>query len=456
MKRLFLDEELENLSEYIAQHLGLSFPRSKWRSLEQAFSTAAKDLGYQDAQECAAWFTATMPSQEIIESMACYLTIGETYFFREPRCFDVLERQIIPEIVRTRSENSRTLRIWSTGCATGEEAYSIAIVLHRMREILRGWDVSIVASDINPHALRKAREGIYTNWSFRNPSDNFKDIYFRKTECGQFEVLPHIKKMVTFSRGNLAEEWSAPLFTGANTVDVIFCRNVLMYLNPQLAGKVVERFYGCLQEGGWLFVSPCEVSNPFFSRFASFSFPDAILHRKVCTEKTVTPESQVFYPSIHIADRGAPQNTPLPLPTPERREEPPANQEDLAMLCRTFANEGRLPEALIVSDQALAADKLCAGLHYLRAVILQEQGLSDEATTSLKKALYLEPDMVLAYFTLATLEQRKGKLSESRRHFASALSLLDRYHPDDEIPESDGMLAGRLTEIIRTTKGRSE
>jgi chemotaxis protein methyltransferase CheR len=456
MKHVFTDEELEKLSDSVARYVGSFFPRSKWRYLEMAFSTAAKELGYRDMQECAAWFTASTPSKEIIESMACYLTIGETYFFREPRCFEVLERQIIPEIVSKRSGGNQRLRIWSSGCATGEEAYSIAIVLHRMRDLLRDWDVTILATDINPHSLRKAREAVYTDWSFRNPPTNFKKTYFSKTGCGRFELLPNIKEMVTFASCNLAEEWSPPLNTGANTVDVIFCRNVLMYLEPQRAGKIVERFHHCLLEGGWLFVSPCEVSNPFFSRFDSVTFPDAILHRKPSGGGLLKPESSVLFAPFPTGVRGETARRPLPLPIPERHTEMPVHQESLESLCRTYANEGKLTEALAASDQALAADKLCAGLHYLRAVILQEQGLNYEAATALKKALYLEPDMVLAYFTLAALEQRNGKVAESRRHFDTALLLLDRYHQDDEIPESGGILAGRLKEIIRTTNGRSE
>ena len=123
----------------------------------------------------------------------------------------------------------------------------------------------------------------------------------------------------------------------------------------------------------------------------------------------------------------------------------------LALLCRIYANEGKLAEALKASDLALATDKLSSGLHYLRAVILQEQGMYDGAATALKKALYLDQDMVLAHFTLANLEQRQGKVRESQLHFNNALSLLEKYRPDDIIPESDGTFAGRLREIIRAT-----
>ncbi len=459
MKHLLTGAELEKLSSYIALHMGLYFPASKWKSLEQAFCTAAGVMGFKSPLECADWFMSVPPSKELFESMACYLTIGETYFLREACCFEVLERQIIPEIIRKRQGKEQCLRIWSSGCATGEEPYSIAILLYRMRAALRDWDISLLATDINPHALRKATAGVYTHWSFRNTPTGFKENYFTETEAGSFELLPAIKEMVTFSSFNLAEEF----YPSPNSIDVIFCRNVLMYFAPQLIKKVVAQYLRCLLDDGWLFVSSCETSNTSFSGFEPINFPDAILYQKVNCEGEAKPKSSIYIRST-ISPPPPPPVPPVPPPPPPP---PPPDQaataptlwhhshkndtEALTLQCRMHANEGRLAEALRISELALAADKLSSGLHYLRAAILQEQGMNDEASASLKKALYLDQDLVMAHFTLANLEQRKGKEKESRRHFNAALSLLDRFSPDDVIPESDGMFARELTEIIRAT-----
>lgn len=190
MKRLLTDSELEKISAHIAEHMGLNFPPSKWQNLDHSFCTAARELNFQDLPELVARFTSSPPSRELIESLACYLTVGETYFLREKRCLEIFEQQVIPEIIRKRLGSEQRLRIWSAGCATGEEAYSIAILLHRMRDILRDWEISILATDINPHSLAKAREGIYTEWSFRNAPKGFKEHYFRETGKGRFELLP--------------------------------------------------------------------------------------------------------------------------------------------------------------------------------------------------------------------------------------------------------------------------
>lgn len=494
MTHLLAKNDLEKISALIAEQMGLHFPPARWRNLEQSLATAARELGFPDVQQCLAWFTSTPPSPEIIKSLAAYLTIGETYFMREKKCFEILEHQIIPEIIKKRQLGDKRLRIWSAGCATGEEAYSIAILLDKMEDLLRGWDLSILATDINAHSLSKANEGIYSEWSFRNTPAYFRESYFRKSAEGRYALLPRIKEMVTFSSFNLVEDTYPSLVTDSNAMDVIFCRNVLMYFTPQLAARVVERFHRCLVDGGWLFVSPCETSNPFFAGFAPINFPDAILFQKrsggqapqaLRREGELLPQSSspvpppVLYREREITPPRLPvADTPSPDPDPksvyqealalyEQGAYPAASEkvaflltqdkndsQALTLLCRIYANQGRLSEALQLSAQALATDNLSADLYFLRAIILQEQGQDEASAASLKKALFLDQDLVLAHFTLANLEQRKGKVKASRRYYDTASSLLDRYRPDEVIPGSDGMLAGRLKEIIRATTAR--
>lgn len=505
MKHLLDDITLEKFSAYVAEKIGLDFPSDKWPTLEQSLSMAARELGFHDTRQCLEWFMSTPPSKERIESLASYLTIGESYFMREKRCFEILEQRIIPEIIVKRQGNDQRLRIWSAGCSTGEEPYSIAIMLYGMRNSLRNWDLSILATDINPCALRKAREGVYTSWSFRNTPAGFREKYFQNSGEGRFELLPVIRKMVKFSSFNLAEDSYPSLITDTNAMDVIFCRNVLMYFSPRLAGKVVERFHRCLLDGGWLCVSPCETSNPFLSCFDPVIFSDAILYRKKNSEKSSkikdTDQANSTEPASFTSVFPSQPMDVTTSPPPESAQrlethtscsefsDPENNDADscylkakslyqrgeyaeaeqqivplierntndsraLTLLCRIYANQGRLAEALNISDQALTGDRLSAELHYLRAIILQEQSRDDDAEASLRKALYLDQNLVLAHFTLGNLALRKRKYRESRRLFNNALTLLDKYRSDDVIPGSDGMLAERLREIIRATTTR--
>src|SRR5665647_800559 len=291
-----LDESLlADLSRLVGERMGVCFPPARWNDLERAFCRAAADLGFQDQKECVKWFMAAPASRQLVESLSVYLTIGETYFLREGRSFEILEQEIVPEIIHSRAGSEKRLRLWSAGCATGEEPYTLAIMLHRMGFSLRDWNISILATDINPHALRKATEGVYTEWSFRDTPAWFREKYFTMRGGGRFELIPAIKKMVKFSYLNLVEDPCPSLLTDTNAMDVIFCRNVLMYFPPERAGRAVERFRHCLVDGGWLVAGSCEASNLLFSGFKAVNFTDMTLYRRQADSENRVPEKQVSW-----------------------------------------------------------------------------------------------------------------------------------------------------------------
>lgn len=493
------DEVLARFSDFIAAHMGLHFPRKQWRTLERGMVCAAREFGFDDPESCLRWIMSSPLSREQIEILARHLTVGETYFLREKRGLEIFEEEIVPELIRTRQGDEPHLRIWCAGCSTGEEPFSVAILLNAMGAALRGWNISILATDINPQALSRGAEGVYGEWSFRHPPHGFREKYFRRTEDGRSEILPRIRKMVSFSYLNLAEDVYPSLLNNTNAMDVIFCRNVLMYFTPDRARMVIDRLHRSLVDGGWLIVSPCEASQFLFSQFKAVNFSDATLYRKEGAEDR---EQGAARGNRGSAGSGQPDPVPLPAgrqspppllrapilrsPPPAPRPSPPAPhplspyeaalalyeqgcypeaEEKLAaflvanrgdaeatiLQCRVRANQGKLAEARALLEEAISADRLKAGLHYLLAMILQEQGAIDEAITSLKRALYLDQDLVLAHFSLGNLALRQGKIKESRKHFANTLSLLDRYDPTDILPESEGLPAGRLREIMRTT-----
>ena len=480
------EEMLAGLSEFIAAHMGLNFPRKRWRDLERGIVSAACEFGFDEPESFVRWIVSSPLSSEQIEVLASRLTVGETYFLREKRVLEILKEDILPRLLRARGDKERSLRIWSAGCASGEEPFSIAILLDEMGTALRGWNISILATDINPHALRKAAKGVYGEWSFRNPPKGFKEKYFRKSGGGRYEILPQIRRMVNFSYLNLAEGSYPSLANNTNAMDLIFCRNVLMYFTPDLAKNVVERMHRSLVDGGWLIVSPCETSALLFSQFKTVNFTDAVLYRKEGSEVgdrgSVKPRHIISIPlTADIQPRAVGRQIKVFPPrslTPDPRPPPPYEEalllyeqgeyreaeERLAaftqaegkevkttlLLCRILANQGRLAEARRLLEEAISSHKLETGLHYLLAMILQEQGCLDEAAGSLRRAIYLDQDLVLAHFSLANLALRQGKENEARKHFGNTLALLGRYGRDDIIPGSEGMSAGRLLEIVRT------
>jgi chemotaxis protein methyltransferase CheR len=489
---------LSRLSEFVAANLGLHFPRDRWGDLQRGLVAASRQLDFRDAGSCLDWLTTSPLTRKQIEVLASHLTVGETYFFRDRKTFQLLEEQILPPLIQARRDANRRLRIWSAGCATGEEAYSVAILLGRLLPDLASWHVTILATDINPQSLEKARAGIYGPWSFRDGADSILKTHFDSLPGRRFRIAPEVRRLVEFEYLNLAEDAYPSLLTNTNAMDVILCRNVLMYFSFQQARRTVERLHQSLVDDGWLLVSPSEASHLLFSQFSTVAFPDAILYRKAAgsTSPVIwTPheEPQVPQPLPFTYEPVPPPEAstlpaeeaagPLPANSVEERqqsadsggfqealalcargryeeaaeallallEEHPADAEAMVLLARACANQGRLEEARTWCERAIRTDKLRATFHYLRAMILQEQGDEARATEALRHALYLDPDFILAHVALGNLRRRQGRPRDSRKHFQNALGLLRARPAEELVAESEGMTSGRMVEIIQLT-----
>ncbi len=270
---------LSELSRLVEMCMGLHFPKERHGDLERHICSAARECGYEDVESFIQWLLSSPSSHDQIETLARHLTIGETYFFRDMGSFNALREQVLPELIRSRRGTNQRLRIWSVGCSTGEEAYSIAILLDKMVPDLKDWNITILATDINPDSLNKAAEGVYRDWSFRDTPRWVKEEYFTKTADG-FEVLSRIREMVTFAHHNLAADQYPALTNNTSAMDVIFCRNVLMYFSRERALQVVPRLSRCLMDDGWLITSPVESSLAKPPLFEGVAFPGATFYKK--------------------------------------------------------------------------------------------------------------------------------------------------------------------------------
>ena len=442
------------------------------------------------------------------EALAASLTIGETYFFREPQVFGAIENAILPEIVSRRKEEERFLRIWVAGCSTGEEAYSLAIILSRVIPDIDTWSITLLATDINPLALKKAESGIYGEWSFRSSTPAFRDRYFRKRDDGRYEIRHEIRELVTFSFLNLVEDAYPSLLTNTNAMDIILCRNVLMYFSRDTARATLEKIQHSLVPGGRFIASVTESSlatNPFL---VPENCAGITIYRKTDTRQSSEGAAVTGVPGTgsipaqdfpHLPVRGEPgfattgpaEEAEHPGRSPSFPEEPvtapeyegkdpynaaralfesgnyagaerflgphiaqnPDDPRILALMAEVLANRGDLAGAAVWCSRAIERDRLNPLYHHLLATIRQEEGATDVAIGELRRALYADPSCILAYFTLATLKRQQGNLTEAAIYFQNALAYLSKRHPDEIIEGAGGMSAGRLQCIIRSITG---
>jgi chemotaxis protein methyltransferase CheR len=486
MGKRLADELLADLNGFISSVMGLHFTESRLGDLERGIVHAAKDFGFERESDFIDWLRTTPLKKEHIERLASHLTVGETYFFRDSSSFDALEHNILPELIEARRASKR-IRVWSAGCSTGEEPYSIAILLRRLVPDISSWNVNILATDINAASLKKAYDGVYTEWSFRETPGWIRNRYFTSERAGSYRIDPEIQKMVSFGYLNLAEDIYPSLLNGTNGVDIIFCRNVIMYLSDAVAKSVVNGLHKSLVDDGWLLVSPAEAVRAVNGLFTPTHLGGSIFYRKsgcaleapqILPEMRAEPQIEAQPP----AEKAAPPLSPAPEarvqapPAPdtagrdqlaeagelyrrglyseaaralEALEDNEKGAGDPLLLARAYANMGRLEEASRWCERVQAADALDKAAYILLATIRQEQARGDDAIQNLKKALYIDQDFVIAHFMLGKLLLARGGCHEqAMRHIRTAHKLLVPKDDDDLLPESDGMMAGRLKEIL--------
>ncbi|MFY9327788.1 MAG: protein-glutamate O-methyltransferase CheR, partial [Georgfuchsia sp.] len=222
---------------------------------------------------------------------------GETYFFRDHGQFDLLRLRLLPELIERRRD-VKTLRLWSAGCSSGEEAYSLAMLLDMLLPQHDDWNISILGSDIDETALVKARQGRYRQWSFRMAPPELKHRYFQHNG-DEWKLIDRIRNMVTFSIVNLID---AP-FPNAQlqNMDLILCRNVFIYFNAAAVTAVANKLAATLNQGGYLLTAHTELIGHRVPNLQNKLFPEGVVYQQIATSpNTVTPKPTHIPPAAAV------------------------------------------------------------------------------------------------------------------------------------------------------------
>lgn len=398
------------------------------------------------------------------------LTTGESYFFRDRGQFRLLQQQILPELIRERSRYATihhtkpTLRLWSAGCSTGEEAYSLAIVVHQLIPDLASWNLLILGTDLNADAIAKARKGIYNSWSFRTLDQETQTKYFR-AHRNEWKLDEQICKLVTFHPGNLVNDNFLASPINLSNIDLIICRNVFIYFTSEMIAKVLKKLSGALSLNGYLMTGHAELHSQTVEHFQTKNFPESFIYQR-CDHALKTPQSadckdgKLVKPQLSIQtvnlditdsqpDRPitpsiAPQISPDTLSEAEKcfyKEDyrttiqiaqraiahsphSPHSFELHHLIAHAHANLGENDQAKHYSEKAIAINSLAVEPYYLLAHIAREQGLLDQAKKLLKRIVYLAPTSITAYLELSSLYTQEGDTSRAKKMQVSALELM--------------------------------
>jgi chemotaxis protein methyltransferase CheR len=433
---ILADPEYPAVKKYIIEHTGLEYYLDKDEDLASRIGRRLSVTGIGRLHDYLRRLESSPGGRAETEALAGELTIGETYFFRQRDHFDFLRDRIFPELFE-RKKDSRTLRIWSAGCATGAEPYSVAMLLRLdLAAAAEGWSISILGTDINTEFLARARQARYDYWAFRDVPEELRNRCFRR-DGKQWVLRPEFRQAVSFVYHNLA---AGPPSPGGEHFDIILCRNVTIYFGREVVRRVVANFYDALNEGGWLLVGHAEPNAETFSRFATVCEGGTTAYRK--TAPLLPPSLDFPTVRVRIPRPAAP---PPPAIRPRAPVYTPAPNVDDA---RAMADRGEWDDAAALCDRLIAAEATNAAAHFTRGLILEHGGAAADAERSLRRAVYLDRGFALAHYHLGICLQQ-GSPMQARKAFDNVVRLLDG-RPDAEVIEhGDGITAVELRELAK-------
>lgn len=409
-RQTFSDEEYQLFRDYIAERSGLSFDEGKRDSLRIALNARLSSLGLEGYADYYRLLQAAPGElQELLE----LLVVPETHFFRHPEQFRILGQRIVPLILARKGPGER-IRIWSAGCSTGEEPYSIALTLLELHGKLGELRGEILATDLSQRALEAARRGIYRRRSIKHVKDHLLRRFFEAVGDG-YRLRDEVKKMVGFDHLNLAEE-PFPLWRTRGQ-DVIFCRNVTIYFRRETVKRIVANLFRSLEPGGYLFIGPSETLWQISKEFELIEVEGVYFYRR--------PEAPVplSIPSLPSSP-ASPVSIAPPEPAegfPSSKEEGKAGPEALYEEALGLFQAGDYQKALTFLEEALARDPGFWKAHLLAAYILASGGRYEEAQRRCQEALSVDPFLPEAYLLLGLIHRELREEGEAISFWKKAL-----------------------------------
>ncbi|MFA5866383.1 MAG: CheR family methyltransferase [Actinomycetota bacterium] len=419
------------------------------------------------------------------------VTVNETCFFRNPAQFEVLKRHVLPEIInRKLAAGEKSIRVWSAGCSTGEEAYSVAITLMEALPDPKSWRIDILATDISRQVLGDAQQACYGAHALREIPPVVLRRYFKARGDGKQCLDPAIVDMVSFNYHNLVKEPYPLLILGG--WDIIFCRNVTIYFKLETVRAVVGGFYNALRDGGYLFIGHAESLYKVSDDFIPVHLGHAYVYKKDLAARAASPETGVAPLIIATEkDKGAEANVKTrklvkPAPRHEfRREEDkegvyarayehfvreefdeaaalavkfakadPDSTQGHVLLANIYINQGRNERALKEARTVLMLEPTSAKGHYLLGLIKERQGRVDDAVAEYKQVLRLDSGFALAHMNLAEIYKGKYMAAEAEREYNSAIEALGHSPRGDWADFAGGFLGDVLVEACKRSLGQ--
>jgi chemotaxis protein methyltransferase CheR len=448
----------------LGERTGLQFAPARLAAAESGARRAMARAGVASFEP---YLRLLRTDDRALDDLIAELTVGETYFFREPAQFDFIRREVLPEVRRRRGAE-HVFRAWSCGCASGEEAYSLAIVLEEEGPARPAY---LLATDLSRAALARAHQATYVTWSLRGEGAARAGAYLTR-QGDRFVLADRVRRRVRVEYLNLALDAYPSFAAGAWGMDLILCRNVLIYFDRETVARTARRLFDTLAPGGWLIAASSDPPLAGDAPYDSVVTPDGVFYRRPegpARERTVPATAKADAPLAGPVRTASPRTPPSPAALAAAVPADPLGEAAKALAEGAYARAAALttalpgdPAAAALHVRALAnldaarAERSCAEaaahhalapeLHYLHAVLLLGLGRDEEAERVLRRVMYLDRSLAVAHFTLGALATRRGDREAARRAYRNARDLCAARPAAEAVPLAEGESAGRLAE----------
>jgi len=431
--------DFQALDELVSQKTGLKVDKNRHAEITRTLNDMldmAKLSNFQELRRTLLEYETNDPLwRQLIERV----TIGETYFFRDAAQCNVMQTAVLPDLIaKRRATGFKHLSLWSAGCATGEEPYTLAIMLREMIPDIADWTFSILATDINMTSLDTARRGIYRPHSFRQETRPDVQARWFVKQDNTFELDPAVRKMVEFAPLNFLSDVYPAFENRTMNLDLIICRNVTIYFEQQTTQRIIERFHQCLNSEGWLIVGHAEPLVSAYHGFVPRNFPNAVLYQKQAEQPQLPPVQP------------APRSLPVEEVRPVSLSAPVVKAPPVDAMIEARSAAGRedwetVKRSLMIAERQNAMNPQ---VHYLRGLMLIQQNELDDALRALRRAIYCDSSFVLAHYALGELYEKRGDLAEASRCWLRSQRSIAERQPQDQVAPGEELTVEMFRDLL--------
>jgi chemotaxis protein methyltransferase CheR len=461
----------------IGKRLGIIIHRHQAHDLYKVISEACEKFDCTP-ESYLQKITVCPYDSPLLEHLIYGITVGETYFFRDQRQMKLLQEYLLPELIRAKREkNELSLRIWSSAASSGEEIYTIAMMLNELLPDIKAWTIQLKATDINTRSLQKAMAARYSEWSMRTISQDFKEKYFIK-DGRYYQLIDHIRKMVRFDYLNLNDDNFPSIATSTNAQDLILCCNVLIYFDNDHIAELMHKLANCLVPEGILLLgasdpinlsktdlAPVHRHGVYYTNSKQEKKPEpraVKIEIKKTLTKIIPAIKAKIAPVIH-AKPPTPVNPSEQIITQFLQESrwhellDTLNTYDAKSAHTVFllnakatalANLGNLSAAAQCCQDSLTIEATNKHTYFTYALILIELNQLNKAEEYLRKALFLDHQFVEGHFQLGLLLIRIKNQTAGVKCLQNALAIAKQKNPQEVVSDIHGLTYGRLADIL--------